>query len=344
MTRYSRSAITAKEGINHVRSTTESAGSLFIKIEHENDLGVDALIEFIQGEVPLNRQVAVQIKSGPSYFSERTQECLVPVEKHRDYWAKYPLPVIGIVYVPAHGVAYWASIKGLLKARPDATVLRFPASEATKLDMKSFSSIFLPNAVGTVPVLTLAESVSLARSARPDERLLGLLALFRRYPDESATWDELVRAFRTVPSEEIPPVLVYWLAHIPWHSDIASIGTMPCRPAREYGKSLLASFGSNEVLKLISFIDPEEQIARGTLGQSVEAIISSLPDSGSLLRQVLGSPAPAIAQKELAAVILAMNEGCDAIPDLMVLEAAGSRYASELRKHIETVGGWNPYH
>jgi hypothetical protein len=317
---------------------------MFIKIEHENDLGVDALIEFIQGEVPLNKQVAVQIKSGPSYYSENTQECLIPVGDHRDYWAKHPLPVVGIVYVPALGVAYWASIKGLLKAAADTTVLRFPACEATKFDLASFSSIFLPNVVGAVPVLTFEESVRLARSAHPDEMYLGLLVLFRRYPDELATWDELVRVFRTVPSDEIPPVLVYWLAHIPWHGDIASFGKTASPSAREYGRSLLASFGVNEVMKLISFIDPEEQIARGTLGQSVEAVVSSLPLCGSLLREAIESPALDMSQKEFAALILAMNEANSAIPDLISLEAAGSWYASEVRKHIEEFGGINPYY
>ena len=344
MPKYKRSAITAKEGINHVRSTVESAGSLFIAIGHENDLGVDALVEFIENEVPLNKQVAVQIKSGASYYSEKTQECLIPVGDHGDYWAKHPLPVVGIVYVPAHGVAYWASIKGLLKADADTTVLRFPACEATKFDAKSFSSIFLPRAVGAVPSLSYEESLRLARSAHPDEMYLGLLILFRRYPDETATWDEIIRVFRTFPSNEIPPILIYWLAHIPWHGDIAPFGKTASVAAREYGQALLAEFGAGEVLKLISFINPEAQIARGTLGQSVEAIISSLPSSSALLRQVIESPISNQTEKEFAALILAMNEAEEAIPDLTRLEGAGSWYAGEIRKHIEQFGEINPYY
>lgn len=343
MPRYKQSAITAKEGINHIRSATENAGSMFIKIDHENDLGVDALIEFIENEVPLNKQVAVQIKSGASYYSERTRECLIPIGGHRDYWARHPLPVVGVVYVPAHGVAYWASIKGLLKAAAAATVLRFPACEATKFDARTFASIFLPQAVGTVPTLELEESLLLARSAHPDEMYLGLLTLFRRYPDETSTWDELVRVFRTFPSSEIPPVIVYWLAHIPWHGDIASLGKTASQATREYGRLLLADFGVSEVRKLISFIDPEEQIARGTLGQSVEAIVSSLPGSGALLRQVIESPAADMTEKEFAALIVAMNEGEDAIPDLMHLESAGSWYAAEIRRQIAQFGGIDPY-
>ena len=45
MPTYKRTAVTSKEGINFVRSVVESGGSLFIKIEQENDLGIDALLE-----------------------------------------------------------------------------------------------------------------------------------------------------------------------------------------------------------------------------------------------------------------------------------------------------------
>jgi hypothetical protein len=48
MPRYPQTAVTAKRGANHVRATVEDAGSLFIKIEQKNDLGIDALIELIR--------------------------------------------------------------------------------------------------------------------------------------------------------------------------------------------------------------------------------------------------------------------------------------------------------
>jgi hypothetical protein len=65
MPTYKRSAVTAKEGINFIRSAVEGGGCLFIKIEQENDLGVDAIIEFIENERPLNKQIAVQIRVVP---------------------------------------------------------------------------------------------------------------------------------------------------------------------------------------------------------------------------------------------------------------------------------------
>ena len=79
MPRYPKSAVTAKRSINHVRTVVEDAGSLFIKIEQDNDLGIDALIELIQDGKPLNRQIAVQIKSGQSYYNTDAGDCLFPI-------------------------------------------------------------------------------------------------------------------------------------------------------------------------------------------------------------------------------------------------------------------------
>jgi hypothetical protein len=343
MPKYQRTAITSKEGVNFIRNATESAGSLFVKIDHESDLGVDALIEFVQDERPLNKQVAVQIKSGASYYSEKMRECVFPIDGHGEYWAKHPLPVVALVYVPSLQSAFWASIKGMLKADPYAKVIRFPASEASRFDVRSFSNIFLPTVVGSVPTLEFEEAFKLARSAQPDETYLGLLVLFRRYPDNSATWDELIRVFKSRPAREIPPVLVYWLAHIPGHGDIFYFGKTASQATLEYARALLATFELEDVVKLLSFIDPEEQIGRGTLGQSVEAILWSLPRSGELLRLVIASTAVEMSAKEFAALILAMNDSDGAILDLQVLEGLGSRYASEIRKHLEEFGEINPY-
>jgi len=50
MTRYKHTNVTAKIGVNFIRTVVEAAGSLFHKIEQENDLGVDALVELVRDE------------------------------------------------------------------------------------------------------------------------------------------------------------------------------------------------------------------------------------------------------------------------------------------------------
>lgn len=343
MVTYKRSAVTAKQGINFVRSTVENAGSLFIKIEQENDLGIDALLELIKDEHPLNKQIALQIKSGQSYYNADAGECMFPVGGHRTYWERHPLPVFGIVFVPSLKTAHWVNIKHHLKSHPDATVIRYLATEANKFDDSSFTKLFVPKIVGETPTLALDEAFSLARSNKPDERYLGQLVLFRIYPNVLSVWDELVKDFVERPADEIPQVLLYWLAHIPGHGDIFYFGETVSENTRTYAQSLLSRFGYTEVVKLLSFVDSENSISRGSVGQSVEAIISSLPHTGDILRQVIKTAELDMFIRECAALILAMNEGPSAIEIVAQLAEAGSWYATEIANHVREHGGINPY-
>jgi len=343
MPTYKPSAVTAKEGINFIRSAVEASGCLFIKIDQENDLGIDALIEFVENEHPLNKQIAVQIKSGMSYYTAESGECAFPIGSHRKYWAQHPLPVFGVVYVPSLQRAHWVNIKVYLKANPSANSVRFAATEANRLDGVTFTALFMRAVLGQTPVLEIDEAFRLARSNKADETYLGLLVLFRCFPNNLAVWDELVRAFAERPASQIPPVLLYWLAHIPWHGDILGFGEPISLKTREYARSLLSKLTVEHVTKLLSFIDPEEQIGRGTLGQSIEAIISSLPNATTMLREIAGSTKVDMQLREYAALILAMNNGPNALTELSMLESEGSWYAGEISKHIKEYGGFNPY-
>lgn len=343
MPTYKRSAVTAKNGINFVRVAVEAGGCLFMKIEQENDLGVDALIEFIENERPLNKQIAVQIKSGASYYNLESGECAFPIGDHREYWAKHPLPVFGLVYVPSLQRAHWINIKGYLKSNPAAQSVRFIATEANRFDDTTFNALFMRAVLGQTPVLEMDEAFRLASSDKPDEAYLGLLVLFRRFPNNLAVWDELVRNFVERPISQVPPILIYWLAHIPWHGDIFGFGEPISRETREHGKRLLSQLTAQHVIKLLSFVDPEGQISRGTLGQSVEAIISSLPGAVSMLREIVGSKAVEMQLREYAVLILAMKEGANALADLAKLENEGSWYAGEISMQVKEYGGVNPY-
>lgn len=114
MAKYADTIVISKLGINYAKSVVEAAGCIFHKIEQENDLGIDGLIEFIKDGVPQNKQIAVQVKSGQSYYNSQTNQCLIPVGNHFDYWTKHPLSVFGIVYIPSLNTANWVNIRGQL--------------------------------------------------------------------------------------------------------------------------------------------------------------------------------------------------------------------------------------
>ena len=343
MPRYLQTAVTAKRGTNHVRTTVEDAGSLFIKIEQENDLGIDALIEFIRNGEPLNQQIAVQIKSGQSYYNADAEECLFPIDGHRDYWLKHRLPVYGIVYVPALKTAHWVDIKRFLKAYPTAATVRFRASETNRFDPSSFAKLFVATIVRETPQLSLEEAFVLFRSSKLDESYLGMTVLFRKHPNVLEVWDELVRFVRERTADQIPGQLIYFLAHIPGHGDIYYYGEQINATTREYARTLLAGLVYGDVVKLLSFIDQETSVSRGSLGQSVEAIISSLPRSSALLREIADSRDHEVFVREVAALILAMNEGANAEPTLSSLARSGSWYAGEILLHLRQYGHFNPY-
>jgi hypothetical protein len=237
---YKRTSVTSKKGLNFVRSAVEDSSSLFHKIEQENDLGIDALIELIRDEKPLNKQVAVQIKSGQSYYNSSSDECLIPIESHRDYWSSHPLPVIGIVYVPALKRAHWIDIKSYLKNFPAAAVIRYRTSEANRFDSAAFSKLIVPSLLHEIPQLSFQEAFALFRSSKPDEFSLGLIVLFRRYPNTREVWDEFIQYFINRPLDEIPSIMIYFLAHVPGHGDIYYFGETLSGEIQDYARELLA--------------------------------------------------------------------------------------------------------
>jgi uncharacterized protein DUF4365 len=343
MAKYKRTAITAKVGLNYVRSIVEAAGCLFHKIEQENDLGIDALIELVRGEQPLNKMIGIQVKSGPTYFNSQTKICSMPVDNHREYWLKYCVSVIGIVYVPALDAGYWINIQAYLERNPVATAIQFPANQATRFAGDSFATVFVPLAMHEVPSVPLDEALRLFRSDHADERYLGLKVLFGRYRNEIRAWDAYVDFFSAASAESIPPVLIYYLAHIPWHGDIAGWGEIVTKDTREHVRQRMSSFGKSEILKLLSFIDEDNVISRGSIGQSVEAIVSSLPNSLSNLEDIARDLSTRRFCRECAALIVGMHQGRAAIPLLANVAKSGSSYAEELIAYLKEHGELNPY-
>lgn len=89
MPKYLRTNSTAKNGINYIRTIVECHNCIFQKIDQENDVGIDALIEIVKNEEPTGKFIATQIKAGNSYFDKAENLCKIPIGKHRDYWLRH---------------------------------------------------------------------------------------------------------------------------------------------------------------------------------------------------------------------------------------------------------------
>ena len=82
---------------------------LIFREQPTDDYGVDAQIETIENGYATGKLIAVQIKSGESYFKEPTSEGIVfrGERKHYDYWLNHSLPVIIVLYNPENDKCYW---------------------------------------------------------------------------------------------------------------------------------------------------------------------------------------------------------------------------------------------
>lgn len=343
MPKYSETIVTSKLGINFVKKVVESAGCIFHRIDQENDLGIDAIIELVKDGLPLSKQIGVQIKSGQSFYNGRSNQCLISVGNHFEYWSKYPLSVYGIVYVPALNLANWVDIKWYLKHSGPCATIKFDRTKTNIFDSDSFLKIFVPEIMEELPKLSFDEAALLFHSNHPSEFYLGLVVLFHTAPNALKVWDWFIDFFKNKDSPDIPPILIYYFAHIPWHGDIGYHGEGFSKETKAHVKKRFDEFNKQDVEKLLSFIDEERGIARGSLGQSVEAIISSLSNRDNLLLEIIQDSQLAVFIRENAALIYAYHHQKEALTVLKALSDQGSWYAGDLFSFMRENGWIDPY-
>jgi len=85
-----------------------SVGWLF-REQPIHDYGIDAHVEVVEGAYPTGNLIALQIKTGASYFAESTEDAYIfrTEDKHINYWQGHALPVILVLYEPDDDLILW---------------------------------------------------------------------------------------------------------------------------------------------------------------------------------------------------------------------------------------------
>jgi hypothetical protein len=79
------------------------------------DWGIDAHVEVMEGDQLIGKLIALQIKSGPSYFRKKGDGFVYYGEKrHYDYWLNHSLPVFIILHRPADNLILWQKFEARL--------------------------------------------------------------------------------------------------------------------------------------------------------------------------------------------------------------------------------------
>lgn len=101
-----------RKGVHHIGEIAESSGWLF-REQLTNDIGIDAHIEFIDSSNKPKQLIALQIKSGSSWFNEKTKDYVVfrdIDERQYSYWTMNSLPCIIVLYNPNDNACIWQEL------------------------------------------------------------------------------------------------------------------------------------------------------------------------------------------------------------------------------------------
>lgn len=84
----------------------------FFREQFVQDWGIDAHVEIVRNGKPTGELIALQIKSGKSYFAGEDDES-VPFktdEQHMKYWTEHSIPIVVVIYNPDTKQMYWQHI------------------------------------------------------------------------------------------------------------------------------------------------------------------------------------------------------------------------------------------
>lgn len=291
MIKYNDKIKKGKLGVNYVTDIVDRCDCYFNKIEQENDIGIDAIIEFTDNTIPTGECIAVQIKAGESYVNRRRNECIIPIENHYEYWKNYCMPVYGIVYILNDNIAYWVDIKRYLNKNKtyiesgELNIIKFKMKSINKFDIESFNKYFKCDVKNTLPEISYEEASKLIASENIDEIYIGINSLAKSYAGKKETWDKLIDMFRKTTDYDMLNEIVFYLAYIPGHGDLWGDLNFS-EESKEYARDIINKLNIDEVIKMLSIID-ENGIDRGTIGQCVEAIIASINDGDKLLEEIV---------------------------------------------------------
>lgn len=165
---------TGRLGIAAVQLTFERMGWIF-REQPTSDFGIDAQAEkrSDSGE-GTGKLIALQIKSGASYFRERGANVVYyGKRRHLDYWLNHSLPVFLVLHNPDTGVTLWQKVDPHLVTEHSADSWSIAMPKSQTLD--TASEHFLANEVaadmGSIRRLRLVLDVPLIQQIADQEEV-----------------------------------------------------------------------------------------------------------------------------------------------------------------------------
>jgi hypothetical protein len=106
------SAATASLGVTQVAHAVQKQLRWLFRNQPEEDFGIDAHVELVEDGRVEGKLVALQIKTGASFFRERAEDgwWFRPDDDHVRYWTDHSLPVVLVLADISNERCYWQVI------------------------------------------------------------------------------------------------------------------------------------------------------------------------------------------------------------------------------------------
>ncbi len=107
------SALTEREGVIAADAIFTKQFRWLFREQKVLDFGVDAEVEITEDDMPTGKLIALQIKSGTSFFKQEIKEGYVfyGEMRHLKYWTNHVLPMFLILHNPETGVTLYQRIE-----------------------------------------------------------------------------------------------------------------------------------------------------------------------------------------------------------------------------------------
>lgn len=319
MKKFPRTRAIGKLGVAFVANVVFEAGSIFREVPQDTDVGIDGYIEFVESGTATGTLVGVQIKAGSSYHIQhkhRGGQCFKVKVSREDlnYWNVQPIPIALITYDPETSSSGWLDITGYIRRNPKTLDQGYTTLtiESTEFNVATFQSEFK----GTFRAYRLEADLfgfaDLMASNDPPNKFRGFLGLLSHPTSRFSRltcflllkhlsyYNDALRA-------AVSDTLSRYLPH-------PEVGFFPPPEIRDYVQAALGEFGRQEIISLLetAWLDEENLMQRGSLGQSVGVIITNIPEYEHHLCELAIDDSQSY-KARWAAIALAAEFGIDAV-------------------------------
>lgn len=110
--RDTASAEVARVGVTQAQLAVQRDLGWLFREQPTDDYGIDAQVEVVKARQVSGRLLALQIKSGRSFFKEPGPGgwWFRPEAKHVQYWTRHSLPVVIVLYDPDSELCHWGLV------------------------------------------------------------------------------------------------------------------------------------------------------------------------------------------------------------------------------------------